>query len=163
MSSPANANLSIDQVGFTPLDLTLPYAKLARHITAIYEIVRLAPTNDPAASGSSSIGLSLHGRSEITEHLHECLDMIGTLEKWMMAPAIVAKPKRAAGASGEVSHMVDYGSVASARSNQPEDYLHPEFVRRQQEMASRLREGPGDDADETRLLGRWPETRLTQL
>lgn len=131
--------LTPDQVPSNRLDLGLPYAKLARHITAMYEIVRLAPTNDPARPGSPSLGLSLRDRSEITKHLRECLDMIATIEKWALNPVAAVQPERTTSAPGQVFHMTDHGPVPGARSDRPEDYLPPEFVRRQREMQDLLR------------------------
>lgn len=92
-----------DQAPSNRLDLGMPYAKLARHVTAMYEIVRLAPTNDPSAPGNPSAGLSPRDRSEITKHLRECLDMIGTIEKWALNPVAVIQPERTTGAPGQVS------------------------------------------------------------
>jgi hypothetical protein len=127
--------LTPDQSQFTRLDLSGPYAKLARHITAMYEIVRLAPTNDPSQPGSPSCGLSARDRMGVTEHLRACLEMISTLEKWMMDPvAVIPAP--------------------GARPDRPEGYLDPEHVRKQREMHDRLHTYYGDDADESRLLGR---------
>lgn len=82
-------------------ELSLPYAKLARHITAMYEIVRLAPTNDPDAPGNPSIGLNLRDRSEITRHLRECIEMIDTLEKWMVNPVCIAGPAGGVGSPSD--------------------------------------------------------------
>lgn len=135
-------------------DLNIPYAKLARHVTAMYEIVRLAPTNDPAQPGNPPIGFSLRDRSEITKHLRECLDMIATIEKQALNPVAVVQPERTTGASGEVFHMVDHGPVPGTKPDRPEDHLPPEFVRMQRALHDRLRAEPGDDADESRLTSR---------
>lgn len=90
------------------VSLALPYAKLARHITAMYEIVRLAPGYDPDAPGNPSFGLNRRGlnrrdRSEITRHLRECIEMIDTLEKWMVNPVCIA------GTTGDVGSPSDPG------------------------------------------------------
>ena len=116
--------LTPDQPQFTRPDLSGPYAKLARHITAMYEIVRLAPTNDPSQPGSPSIGLSARDREAVTAHLRECLEMISTLEKWMMNPVAVIEPDR------------------------PQDYLDHGLVRKQREMNASLRVKSGDDDKE---------------
>lgn len=142
-----------DQAPSNRLDLGMPYAKLARHVTAMYEIVRLAPI-DPARPGSSPLGLNFRDRSEITKHLRECLDMIATIENWALNPVAVVQSERTTGAPGQVFHMTDHGSIPGARSDRPEDYLPPEFVRMQRELHDRLRAEPGDDADESRLTGR---------
>jgi hypothetical protein len=139
-----------DQPQFVRPDLSGPYAKLARHITAMYEIVRLAPTNDPSQPSSPSIGLSARDRMGVTEHLRECMEMIATLEKWMMKPVAVIDPEppwRSPAADW-------FRAVPDARPDRPEGYLDPEHVRKQREMHDRLRAEPGDDADESRLLGR---------
>lgn len=135
-------------------DFNIPYAKLARHITAMYEIDRLAPTNDPAQPGNPSIGLSARDRKGITEHLHQCLEMIATIEKWALNPTAVIQSERTTGASGEMFHMVDHGPVPGTRPDRPEDHLPPEFVRMQRALHDRLRAEPDDDADESRLTGR---------
>lgn len=85
--------LTPDQPQFVRSDLSGPYAKLARHVAAMYEIVRLAPTNDPSQPGNPPIGLSARDRMGVTEHLRECMEMIATLEKWMMNPVAVINPE----------------------------------------------------------------------
>lgn len=84
--------LNTDQPQFTHADLSAPYAKLARHITAMYEINRQAPTNSPSEAGAPSVGLSLRERMAIAEHLHECMELICTLEKWMINPVVIVTP-----------------------------------------------------------------------
>ena len=126
--------LNPDQLQFIRPDLSGPYAKLARHVTAMYEIIRLAPTNEPSVPGNPSIGLSVRDRAEITKHLRECLEMICTLEKLMMNPALVVKPD------------------APSEPGRPEDYLDPDLVRKRREMHDRLR--TNDDAAESRVTGR---------
>lgn len=130
-------NLQAAQMETIDPDLSIPYAKLARHIAAMYEICCLAPTNNPDGPGNPAIGLSVRDRRRVECHLQECLHMIGTLEKWMMTPVIIARPEQTAGASGDESYATDRGSVASAGPDCPEDYLHPEFVRWQRELSGR--------------------------
>lgn len=133
-----------DQPQFVRPDLSGPYAKLARHITAMYEIVRLAPTNDPSRPGSPSTGLSARDREGITAHLRECMEMIATLEKWMMNPVMVIDPEP----PWRNPDADWFRAVPDARPDQPEDYLDPEHVRKQREIHDRLRAKSGDDDKE---------------
>jgi len=143
--------LTPDQPQSIRPDLSGPYAKLARHITAMYEIVRLAPTNDPSQPGSPSIGLSHRDRAGVTEHLRECLEMICTLEKWMMNSVAVANPD----APGKWFRMAAGDSVvkrSDSKPDRPEDHLDLGFVGRQREMLDRLH--TNDDAAESRATDR---------
>lgn len=163
-----------DQVPSNRLDLGLPYAKLARHITAMHEIVRLAPTNDPSAPGNPSAGLSPQDRSEITKHLRECLDMIGTLEKWMLNPVVVVGSARSIGLPSDppppetpataYDHDAELVEWINRHGRYPSEHelsmiagyrpRPPYWWEKLRFLRDRVRSESGDDADESRLTGR---------
>lgn len=62
-----------NQIEFIGPDMGMAYAKLARHVTAVSEILRTATTFERVA---------------IEDHIGECMDMITSLEKWMMNPVM---------------------------------------------------------------------------
>jgi len=128
-----------EQPQFTRHDLSGPYAKLARHITAMHEIIRLAVTDDPY-------------RAKIAEHVRECMELICTQEKWMLNPVAVVNPSPAGRSSGETFRMVDHGSALGSGPSQGRDFLDSDFVRKQREMHDRLR--TDDDTAETRVTDR---------
>lgn len=65
-----------------------PYAKLVRHISAVHELLSLAPTNDPSLVGNPTTGLTARERRLVTDHINECMQMICTVEQCIAAPTM---------------------------------------------------------------------------
>lgn len=85
--------LASEQSEFVGPDLHGVYTKLVRHVSAVYELLSLAPTSDPlgigSLVGSPTTGLTAEQRSRITMHVQECMDMIVAVEKWNHHPPMV--------------------------------------------------------------------------
>ena len=78
-----------DQPEFIGRDLHGPYTKLVRHVSAVHELLCLAPTNDPSLVGNPTTGLTARERRLVTRHIDECMEMICGIEMWVVNPALI--------------------------------------------------------------------------
>lgn len=80
---------SDNQTEFISPNLQSAYTKLVRHVSAVHELLCLAPTNDPNLVGNPTTGLTARERRLVTRHIDECMEMICGIEKWVVNPALI--------------------------------------------------------------------------